>query len=387
MVAMRSTVVTPRVLLVVQLLAAAVVSGALVVVAAQSGSAFQAPTQVPNVRLLFIGDAGEAADDTLDALRVIAQVGASHTVVVFLGDNAYPEGMTETRQGDAERRIDRQLVAVEGTEALAWFIPGNHDWDDGGPEGLAALRAQAAFIGDRARFVPAAGCPGPAVQDFPREDPAVRMIALDTQWWLHDWEVATVGCLAATREAVIEQLAEALDTELPTIVAAHHPLATHGPHGGYFNWQDHLFPLTRAAGWLWVPLPGVGSAYPLVRRLAPSDQDLGGGDNVAMREAFAVALRTRVSRSPVFYVAGHEHSLQILRSEIVDYVLVTGAGSRSKVTPVGRGPDTVFAASAPGFMALDVFGETLRVSVLEPQEIGGPETVFTLEIPVTEGVR
>ena len=46
-----------------------------------------------------------------------------------------------------------------------------------------------------------------------------------------------------------------------------------------------MFPLRRVAGWLWVPLPFVGSLYPLIRTLAPSDQDLSSGPYRTMREA------------------------------------------------------------------------------------------------------
>ena len=317
---------------------------------------------------------------TLAALRGWVDDMPDRTLVVFLGDNAYPEGLTEARRDDAQRRLERQVQVVEDTPAEAIFIPGNHDWADGGPDGLTALRAQEAFLRGRARFLPANGCPGPALVDVPAVEPRVRVVALDTQWWLHDWSRPTDGCTPGTEAQVVEVLRAALETDLPVVVAAHHPLATHGPHGGFFDWRAHLFPLTALARWLWVPLPGVGSLYPLSRRAAPPDQDLRADENREMRDALAAAFLDGAGRGPLLYAAGHEHSLQVLRSDIVDYVLVSGAGSRAKITPVASGPDTVFAHEHAGFMALDVAPEAIRLSVVEPVADGSSDVVFRFSV-------
>lgn len=339
----------------------------------------------PLYRILLVGDAGEPGPEaeTLLALRAWVDDAPTRTLVIFLGDNAYPEGLTNAHRLDAERRLLRQLQVVEDTPATALFIPGNHDWADGGPEGLDAVLAQAAFLRGRARFLPSSGCPGPELIDVPEAKPLVRIVVLDTQWWLHDEAKPTDTCDPGSRASVAQALREALDTDLAVVVAAHHPLATHGPHGGFFDWRAHVFPLTHIARWLWVPLPGVGSIYPLVRwHLVRSDQGLSSGEYQAMREALSKALASRTRRGPVLYVAGHEHSLQVLRGDAVDYVLVSGAGSRAKITAVGSGPDTLFAHEHTGFMALDVGAAAIRVSVVEPTAGGDSEVTFSFEIPL-----
>lgn len=338
----------------------------------------------PLYSLLLVGDAGEPGAEaaTLVAVRAWVDRAADRTLVTFLGDNAYPEGLTGAHRREAERSLLRQLEVVADTSAQALFIPGNHDWADGGPEGLDAVLAQAAFVGGRARFLPSNGCPGPEVLDLPETEPHVRLVVLDTQWWLQGEGKPTDDCTPGTPEAIVRALGDALATDLTVVIAAHHPLATHGPHGGFFDWRAHIFPLTHLARWLWVPLPGVGSLYPLARtHLMPSNQELSNGRNRAMRTALSEALASRIRRGPVLYASGHEHSLQVLRGDVVDYLLVSGAASQSKITAVGSGPDTLFAHEHAGFMVLDVWATGMRLSVVEPTGDGGSDVAFAIEIP------
>ena len=337
-------------------------------------------------RVLLVGDAGEPGPEAtaLVALRAWVDDVPDRTLVTFLGDNAYPDGLTRAHRHEAEQSLLRQLQVVEDTPATALFIPGNHDWTDGGPEGLDAVLAQAAFLRDRAAFLPSNGCPGPELMDVPVAEPLLRIIALDTQWWLQDDRQRAGACEPGTRASVGDALRTALDTTLPVVVAAHHPLASHGPHGGFFDWRAHVFPLTHAVPWLWVPLPIVGSIYPLMRtRVMPSEQELSSAENRDMRDALSEALASRTRRGPVLYAAGHEHSLQVLRGDVVDYVLVSGAGSEGKITAVGSGPDTLFAHAHTGFIALDVSATAIRVSVVEPTETAGNEVAYSLELPLS----
>src|SRR5919108_1498489 len=320
-----------------------------------------APDEIETT-LFITGDAGEPVrrgDPVLAALRRAVAERADRTIVAFLGDNIYsrgmpPEGAPDRR--DAERRINAQLATVVGTGARGIFVPGNHDWarGDGGWE---AVRRRGAYVearGDRrVRVTRADGCPGPVVEDAGSQ---LRLIIMDTQWWLHDGPKPrdpTSTCPADSEQEVVDALQRAIAEggDRNVVVLAHHPLATGGSHGGHFTWRQHLFPLREFSRRLWIPLPGIGSAYPMARRRGISSQDLSSLENRRMRAMLEDALS---ARRPLIYASGPEHNLQVMRGIGAVWHLVSGAGSYNHLGPVAWSDSTVFAAVASGFMRLDV---------------------------------
>src|SRR2546430_16518280 len=87
-------------------------------------------------RLFLIGDAGGPAappgsGPVFIALRAAAG-SAPHAVIVFLGDNVYPDGMPDSAapgRAKAERVLTQQLRVLQASGARGFFVPGNHDWD------------------------------------------------------------------------------------------------------------------------------------------------------------------------------------------------------------------------------------------------------------------
>ncbi len=330
----------------------------------------------PHYRILLIGDAGQPKPDepVLKTLHSWTKKAPEKTSVIFLGDNMYPDGMTEQKQHEAPSRLGPQLDVIKSTRAHGLFIPGNHDWTNGKKVGYHALLAQEKYVNDALtlvpKFLPQGGLPGPAMLELPEDNPIVRIIVLDTQWWLHQHEKP-----AASTRAVVDKLKEYLDTELPVIVVGHHPLQSYGTHGGFYDWKAHLFPGRLAHKWLWVPVPIVGSLYPLIRwNVVKSDQDLNGTRYKYMVSQLNTALSVRKKSPLLIYASGHEHSLQVLEGNVTDYLLVSGLGSSEKATEVSHGDNTLFAHQHTGFMALDFFtnGEIL-LRVVEPADT---EVVF-----------
>lgn len=329
---------------------------------------------VPTVRVLLLGDAGvlETSHKVLAAAALRAKEPAAHTVALYLGDNIYPDGLpAEGAPGRtaAERSLDAQLHAFDGSKAVVYFTPGNHDWEEGGPGGEAAAVRQADYIRDRAtvraRSLPEGAEPGPACVD----EGNVRFVFVNTQWWLHEEAKPE-----ADPKDIHEQLKKCLDAKGPVLFVAHHPPATHGVHGGYFTWQDHLFPLTRLAPWAYVPLPLLGSLYPTARQFGISSQDVTNDTNRAMLNELGRALE---AHKPLAWVAGHDHNLQVLRGgRFASFNLVSGAGS--KTVPVTDGDDTLFAHEALGFMELAFFEDgRARLVVFTEQDSGRIEAAFS----------
>ena len=283
----------------------------------------------------------------------------TRSVVVFLGDNVYPQGLPPPEaaaRSEMERRLDAQIDVVRSRGVRAIFVPGNHDWEKGKPGGWEAVRREGAHVvargGPLVDFLPRDGCPGPEVVDLKER---FRIVALDTQWWLHDGpkpEDPISPCAADSAPEVLAALRQSLEGagEREVVVAAHHPLATGGPHGGYFSFRAHVFPLTDVHKGLWIPLPLVGSLYAAVRKGGFTEQDIAGDRNREMREALEGVLR---ERPPLVYASGHEHTLQVLESPSARRLLVSGAGSLGHTSSVRRIDGSRFASSRAGFMRLD----------------------------------
>ncbi|MFZ0390553.1 MAG: metallophosphoesterase [Calditrichia bacterium] len=326
-------------------------------------------------RFLFIGDAGEpqSPEPVLDLLESWASELPQNTQLIFLGDNLYPSGMVpqdDPWRTTAENRLGKLTAVVTESKSRGVFLPGNHDWH----QGLDGILRQQQFINDQLKqdssFLPPDGCIGPVVQDIA----GIRLIYLDTDFWLSDIETSP-ECPVTAKDSAVVKIRTALQGagERPVFFLAHHPLLTYGPHGGFFDWKDHLFPLTRLIPHFYLPLPIVGSLYPLVRwNLIKSSEDLVSeeyGKLIAdLESAFAV-------NPPLLYAAGHDHNLQVLSGgDAAGYILISGAGSQKKLTNVDDGKRTLFAHLHSGFMAVDVLKDhRIILQVVEP---GPHEVVF-----------
>lgn len=320
-------------------------------------------------RLLLIGDAGEPREPepVLTQARLWAGRERGRSSVIFLGDNAYPRGLVPGHIETAKAKLARQIDAFADVEAPVTFVPGNHDWDDGGTLGLAAIVDQAAFVSERAAtFLPTAGCPGPEVRDLPSpEAPVLRVVAIDTQWFLHRHARGS-GCQPESVDGFEAQLRNATNTSLPLVVVGHHPLASHGRHGGFHPGREHLFPLGEIYSWgKWIPLPILGTLFPIARSMVDWPQDLASPKNRQMRWTIERALASATTPALKIYAAGHDHSLQVLTHAAVDYALVSGAGSSEHETGLSKGYDTLYASPNAGFMVLDVLESGFRLSVVD----------------------
>ena len=202
----------------------------------------------------------------------------------------------------------------------------------------------------------------------------VRLVVLDTQWWLHAGarpEHPTSSCSADSEPEVVGGLRAALEgaSGRDVVVLAHHPLRSGGPHGGRFGLKQHLFPLTEVGRSLWVPLPVIGSLYPLARSSGISPQDQASGKYRRMRDALTGALR---GHPPLAWASGHEHVLQVIESREWGRLLVSGSGIYGHVTYVRDVEGSHFRAARSGFMRIDFpRAGPPRLGVIEVGKDGG----------------
>jgi hypothetical protein len=326
---------------------------------------------VPTLRLILLGDAGLAVEDSqvLRAAGDLARQPAERTVAVYLGDNVYPSGLPphgDSYRGHAEATLLAQVRAFDAAAAQVYFTPGNHDWAEGAEIGLDNLLRQRDFIAQhgqgRALLVPGDGTPGPVCLD----EAGVRLVFVDTQWWLHEGKRG-----AGSVPDVQQKLGECL-RHSPALLFTHHPAQSHGVHGNFFTWEDHLFPLTRLHAWAYLPLPVVGSLYPFVRSFGVSPQDMAEESNVRMVRDLGSALETA---PPLVWAAGHEHNLQVLDGGKHSSVALV-SGSASKAHPVTDEADTIYAHEALGFMEILFFNDREPLLIVHSDSGSGVVPTF-----------
>lgn len=343
-------------------------------------------------RIILIGDAGEPAKEikepVLQALKTEASINSDSTLIIFLGDNIYSNGLPAEDDPDRkeyERRIDEQINAIVESGAQGVFIPGNHDWAQGNDECWERIIRQSEYVNDKeienVEFLPINGCPGPEVLNFGEK---IRIIILDSQWWFQDEHLRPEPddslCSSCTESEITNKLDSLLYVfkDKFVIIASHHPLSTHGPHGGYFTWQDHIFPLTNLNEYLWLPLPIIGSLYPLIRGSGVSSQDLASDSY----QNFKIKIETVLAKySGIVYASGHEHALQILEGINDNLYVVSGAGIWGHVEKaLGEGDDTIFAGRFEGFVTLNILNDQrIQLNVIKViNESGKTEIVFSM---------
>ena len=314
-------------------------------------------------RVFLIGDAGapslQQTEPSLNLLKKMTGQAGKRSAVVFLGDNLYPEGLPDSTHPDRalmERKITEQLDAVKDSESRILVIPGNHDWANGKGYGLEQLRRQEAFVEaylDRGNtFIPDDGFPGPIdiklldEDDEPSLGADIRLIAIDTQWWLHnhekpfgdtgDYDLNDAGDFLTEMEDVLRKRRKDY-----VIVAAHHPILTNGAHGGRLPPSAHLRP------------PVFGTFYALYRRFLGLEQDI---IHHKYREYIESIQPMLSQHEDLVYVSGHDHNLQYFRAKgarIDQHYIVSGSGSKTSYSANGRGSD--FNYDKEGFATIQYY--------------------------------
>ena len=102
-------------------------------------------------RIWLVGDAGQLKNGHNPQLETLRRLNLldNKSTVLFLGDNIYPAGLPDSQSNDYATRkkiIDIQAELIKGTDARAYFIPGNHDWKEGRNRGWEQVQHQYQYI-------------------------------------------------------------------------------------------------------------------------------------------------------------------------------------------------------------------------------------------------
>ena len=370
--------------------------GSLLLISGAQGQAV--PGDSVRHRLILIGDAGrlrQGKNPVVDAVRARHDGNNPRTTLLYLGDNVYPHGLSDETSRDydsltailryqARPGLARPGLASRASQVL--FIPGNHDWGKGRPDGWERIRRQGQWLDSlrapNIRLLPAGGCPGP--EEIHLSDRLVLVI-VDSQWWLHPYVkpghaatgAGSSDCACQSEDELITRLADITyrNKDKGIILATHHPFRSYGIHGGYYTLKQHLFPLTDFSAKLYVPLPVIGSLYPLIRGVFGNIQDL---PNPTYRH-MVKAMETAVSAAPnVVFVSGHDHALQHIVDGPRNYI-VSGSGiNRERVK---NGKLARFVSGAWGYVVLDEWLDgTVTATYFTVDEAAAATQVYTTRL-------
>lgn len=345
--------------------------------------------------VFLIGDVGSpilperGGEPSLNYLRRQLLRTQEKSAVVYLGDNIYNQGMPPEGAYDrqtAERRLTAQLDVLKGYRGEKYMIPGNHDWIQGSARGYAqALREQdfaerylardsAAFAYTGDFLLPRDGCPGPYEVRLLGD---LVLIALNSQWFLTEQANRPFGsaCGADNEDDVYAALEDIIKRhqDQHILVVAHHPLFSDGIHGGYFTLADHVFPLSIVAKYAFLPLPVIGSIYPLARKYGGVAQDLAH----PAYQAYKKNLLALFSKYPnVVYANGHEHNLQYYDDPASRaHFITSGAGCKTQHVKPGRGGVSLFSDKEKGLARLNYYQDgQVWVEFLVPSDANRGQT-------------
>ncbi|MBS1600681.1 MAG: BamA/TamA family outer membrane protein [Bacteroidetes bacterium] len=313
-------------------------------------------------RVVLIGDAGEINDDQKAIITNAANIIIPNkTSVMYLGDNIYPRGMA--LPGNKKEEATKQILQSEympfrSKNVPVYFVPGNHDWDKMGPKGLAKIKQQWAFLDSQhdslLQLVPPNGCPDPVAIQL---SDSLTVIAFDSEWWLYPFNKSNpdADCSCKTKIDVLGKMEQLLYENRYKVIllASHHPFQSYGTHGGYYSLVNNIFPFTALSPHLYIPLPVIGSLYPLLRKAFTSPEDL---RHPLYQEMIRLVDHVFAGFPNMIHVAGHEHGLQFIKNDQTQ--VVSGAGAKESYV---RADKALFGKVEPGFVTADLLtGNNMR---------------------------
>ncbi len=315
----------------------------------------QIPSEHPTGRKIYlVGDAGKYQDGkkspVLSGLHALFENSTHEDILLFLGDNIYPNGIpieedTPERKA-AEASLQVQLDVAQKFNGRVFFIPGNHDWYSG----TKGLKVQEKMVEDalgKNSFLPESGCP---LDKYDVSEDIV-IIFVDSEWYITHWDRhpdINDDCAIRTRENFIQEFKSLVNKNQnkTIILAIHHPLASHGSHGGQYAFRPLRIPLNFL-----LKTSGASPAdehFPIYRELS---------------NKITTILQNHAK--DVIVVSGHDHTLQYLEKAGIPQV-ISGSGSKHNAVRHFPKDTTTFGYGGEGYAVLHLEPDQTQIQFYNP---------------------
>ena len=311
-----------------------------------------AQSVAPAHTVFLLGNTAQAELPAGRLLQLRQTLMQQHTpfTVVHLGDIVGNTGLASkkdtTLSAATRARADELIALVQGLPlGRIYFLPGDKDWANSGPDGLKAVRRLEKYIekqlpGQNA-FLPSKGCPGPEIEDV---SPYVRLVAVNTPWFTHPYdkpEAPDTDCKTITKEEFREQLQDVIEEtkDRNVLLVGHQPVVSNGVYGGHEPLSRHLSP------------PVFGTIYAAYRQNVGTPRDLA---NPRYQELQKEVLNTLRGAPGVVYAAAHDYSLQLTPMQ-GNYHIVSG--SFAEDAHVGARGTSLFNERQQGYSTLEYFAD------------------------------
>lgn len=288
----------------------------------------------------------DGATPSLSNFKKRLEKASKNSTALFLGDNIFPLNGFNQNKTKAEEKITSQLNLTEKFKGKVFLIPGKSDWGNSTSSILAQENFISKYKKKESRLIPQNACG----IEFISLSNEVELVAIDSQWFLEDWNEHTEinkGCSIKTREQFFDELDSHLleNQEKTILLAIHHPLLSNGIYGGHYSLNEQIFPFDSK-----IPLPIAGSFYNLFRKASGyKTDDL---QHASYREMADRIKATVQKYNHVVIVSGHEQNLQYINKDGIQQI-ISGSGAHFSEARAVNPKD--FSYGGYGYAVIDVY--------------------------------
>jgi len=256
-----------------------------------------------------------------------------------------------------ELNSNESLNLIKLYKGKAFFIPGNLN---------ALVRKESIVEGaldGKDVIIPDDGCPGPEVKNLNKN---VKLIALNSQWWLETQSDQDTGCRNKNKFQIIEELKELLDKndDKYIILAIYHSVIADGIHNGYIEPYKYL-----------LPLPVIGLTKPFFNKMFGSDQNFTHPQYSEFRDEILQSIK---GYKNVIVCSANENNLQYFEADDQHFII---SGSGSETSPLPKNSKALFSLAEKGLARLDFDKNgSVRVNFMIAEGDGNKSPKYSKEI-------